>query len=68
MKCNGKDYKEIEKRIEKARKCLLNNFEFVGPAGPQGPAGECSCSCQSVGQMIINGGMESIIDDRPTFY
>ena len=37
-----------------------------GPVGPQGPTGECDCPCQSMGQMIINGGMESVENDQPT--
>ena len=31
-----------------------------------GPTGNCSCSCVSRGELVVNGGMETVIDDKPT--
>lgn len=44
----------------------------IGPTGatemtgPTGPTGNCTCSCVSNGELILNGGMEIVIDDKPT--
>ena len=43
-----------------------------GPAGPQGEtcpqgsAGTCSCPCTQRGELIRNGGMEVVANNRPT--
>ena len=57
-------------------KCLVNDCSSsTGPAGPTGPrgatgptgpTGNCSCSCVSRGELVVNGGMEIVIDDKPT--
>ena len=44
---------------------------ITGPTGPTGatgatgPTGRCECRCQSKGQLILNGGMEAITDNKP---
>ena len=38
----------------------------TGPTGPTGPSGNCTCSCISRGELVVNGGMENVIDDKPT--
>ncbi len=38
----------------------------TGSTGPTGPTGECSCNCVSNGELVTNGGMEDIQDDKPT--
>ena len=38
----------------------------TGATGATGPTGSCTCSCVSRGELIINGGMEEVIDDKPT--
>ncbi len=38
----------------------------TGATGPAGPTRNCTCSCVSRGELIINGGMEIVIDDKPT--
>lgn len=38
----------------------------TGMTGPTGPTGNCTCSCVSNGELILNGGMEIVIDDKPT--
>ena len=51
-------------------KCLTK--DCTSPTGPRGstgatgPTGSCTCSCVSRGELIINGGMEEVIDDKPT--
>ena len=57
-------------------KCLVNDCSSstgpTGPTGPRGatgptgPTGNCSCSCVSRGELVVNGGMEIVIDDKPT--
>ena len=37
-----------------------------GATGPTGPTGNCTCSCVSKGELVVNGGMEVVIDDKPT--
>lgn len=43
----------------------------TGPTGPTGvtgatgPTGTCTCSCQSQGELITNGGMEIVSENRP---
>lgn len=39
---------------------------LTGPTGPTGPTGNCTCSCVSRGELVVNGGMEIVIDDKPT--
>lgn len=34
--------------------------------GPTGPTGNCACSCVSRGELVTNGGMENVIDNKPT--
>lgn len=34
--------------------------------GPTGPTENCTCSCVSRGELVLNGGMEIVIDDKPT--
>lgn len=46
--------------------CCVGQRGPQGPQGTQGPAGECSCPCESMGQMIVNGGMEDVENDQPT--
>ena len=38
----------------------------TGDIGPTGPTGNCTCSCVSKGELVINGGMETVVDDKPT--
>ena len=38
----------------------------TGATGPTGPTGNCACSCVSRGELVINGGIENVIDDKPT--
>ena len=51
-------------------KCLTK--DCTGPTGPRGatgptgPTGNCTCSCVSRGELVVNGGMEIVIDDKPT--
>ncbi len=54
-------------------KCLAKNCPgptgptgATGIQGPTGPTGDCTCSYISRGELVVNGGMESIIDDKPT--
>lgn len=37
----------------------------TGVTGPTGATGACNCNCQSQGEMITNGGMEIVTDDKP---
>lgn len=37
----------------------------IGPTGPTGSTGSCECKCQSTGELIVNGGMENIADNKP---
>lgn len=46
--------------------CIIGTTGPRGATGPTGPTGECTCPCQSVGEMIINGGMENVLNDQPT--
>ena len=48
-------------------KCLVKDCNgSTGPTGPTGPTGNCTCSCVSRGELVLNGGMEIVIDDKPT--
>ena len=57
-------------------KCLAKNCTgptgATGPTGPTGatgstePTGDCTCSCISRGELVVNGGMENVIDEKPT--
>lgn len=38
----------------------------TGLTGATGPTGSCTCSCVSRGELVTNGGMEEVIDDKPT--
>ena len=38
----------------------------TGATGATGPTGRCECNCKSTGQLVINGGMESRSDNKPT--
>lgn len=38
----------------------------TGATGATGPTGRCECKCKSIGQMIINGGMENRNNNKPT--
>ena len=43
----------------------------TGPTGPTGATGatgltgNCTCSCISRGELVVNGGMEEVIDNKP---
>lgn len=37
-----------------------------GVTGPTGPTGVCTCPCQSHGELIVNGGMETVANNFPT--
>ena len=37
----------------------------TGATGPTGPTGDCTCSCISRGELVVNGGMEDTVDDKP---
>lgn len=37
----------------------------TGATGATGPTGTCECNCQSMGQLVLNGGMEEILDNKP---
>lgn len=39
-------------------KCLAKNCT--------GPMGDCTCSCISKGELVVNSGMETVIDEKPT--
>ena len=39
---------------------------LIGPTGATGPTGVCHCNCKSKGQLILNGGMEAISNNKPT--
>lgn len=51
-------------------KCLVKDCS--GPTGPTGATGatgltgNCTCSCISRGELVVNGGMEEVIDNKPT--
>ena len=38
----------------------------TGATGATGPMGRCECRCQSIGQMVLNGGMEFRDNGKPT--
>lgn len=38
----------------------------TGATGPTGSTGDCTCSCISRGELVVNGGMEDITDEKPT--
>lgn len=38
---------------------------FDGKDGATGPTGQCECACKSKGELIENGGMEEINDEKP---
>ena len=38
----------------------------TGSTGPTEPTGVCTCPCQSRGELIVNGGMETIANNFPT--
>lgn len=38
----------------------------IGPTGPTGPTGRCECQCRSTGELLINGGMENVSNNKPT--
>lgn len=38
----------------------------TGATGATGPAGECNCDCISNGELVTNGNMEDIENDKPT--
>lgn len=38
----------------------------TGATGATGPTGNCTCSCISRGELVVNGGMEEVIDNKPT--
>lgn len=38
---------------------------ITGATGATGATGICECSCISTGEMVVNGGMETVIDNRP---
>lgn len=50
--------------IKQAERCKPKCVAFIGPTGPTGPTGICEC-CSS-GQLITNGGMETVVDNQPT--
>lgn len=63
------------KRPDKCPKCPTGATGATGPTGPTGSTGatggtgatgQCDCNCVSNGELVINGGMEDIIDDQPT--
>ena len=38
----------------------------TGPMGPTGPTGVCDCPCRSNGQLVVNGGMETRSNNKPS--
>ena len=38
----------------------------TGATGATGPTGNCTCSCISRGELVVNGGMEDVTDEKPT--
>ena len=67
----NKDYKDNKDNcLCEVVKCLAKNCTGptvpTGATGPTGPTGNCACSCVSRGELVINGGMENVIDDKPT--
>lgn len=51
---------------DECKKCPTGATGATGVTGPTGPTGQCSCACISNGELITNGGMENIEDDKPT--
>ncbi|MDO4283518.1 MAG: hypothetical protein Q4D02_07785 [Clostridia bacterium] len=45
--------------------CCNGQSGETGPTGATGPTGTCSCNCQSKGELITNGGMEMVTDQKP---
>lgn len=64
----NKDYKDNKDNcLCEVVKCLAKNCTGpTVPTGATGPTGNCTCSCVSRGELVINGGMENVIDDKPT--
>lgn len=57
------------------KKCPIGPTGVTGPTGPTGitgatgvtgPTGQCSCNCIFNGELVANGGMEDIEEDKPT--
>lgn len=46
--------------------CPARIIYCFGPTGATGPTGSCTCSCVSRGELVTNGGMEEVIEDKPT--
>ncbi len=46
----------------KLQLALLDDLFYRGT----GPTGNCTYSCISRGELIVNGGMENVINDKPT--
>lgn len=38
----------------------------TGPTGPTGATGTCQCHCRATGELVNNGGMEEIVNNKPT--
>ena len=64
---NGKNKDNKDSCLCEVVKCLVKDCNgSTGPTGPTGPTGNCTCSCVSRGELVLNGGMEIVIDDKPT--
>ena len=37
----------------------------TGATGATGPTGTCECNCKSTGQLVTNGGMETVVNGKP---
>ena len=44
---------------------IICNAGVTGPTGSTGATGTCSCNCIPNGELILNGGMEILNDDKP---
>ena len=64
----NKDYKDNKDNcLCEVVKCLAKNCTGpTVPTGATGPSENCTCSCISRGELVVNGGMENVIDDKPT--
>lgn len=45
--------------------CCKGQTGATGPTGITGATGICSCNCQSQGELITNGGMEIVVENKP---
>ncbi len=73
---NGKNKDNKDSCLCEVVKCLVKDCNgstgptgptgATGMTGPTGPTENCTCSCVSRGELVLNGGMEIVIDDKPT--